>query len=151
MYTGIRERASKLETIEGLGTLFPDGNVAYLATPYTLRPDIDRAFQQASRIAAHLSLAGITIFSPIAHSHPMVRAAGLDHTNPAIYAALNKKMLDVCAYLIVVQMDGWQDSDGMREEIEFFERMHKPIYDCDPLTLTMKRREPRSLTSDHPR
>lgn len=118
-----------------------DPGIAYLCTPYTRQPNIDRAFQQAALIAARLSRAGITIFSPIAHSHPMVRAAGLDHRDPAVYAKLNAKMLDVCNVLIVVHLEGWQESDGMREEIEFFERNHKPIYDCDPLTLRMTRRK----------
>ena len=114
--------------------------LAYLATPYSKQPDIDRAFQQAAKIAAHLSQSGLTIFSPIAHSHPLVRAAGLDHRDPAVYAALNARMLDHCEILIVVTMEGWHESEGIAEEIAFFERMHKPIFDCDPLTLVMKRR-----------
>lgn len=143
MYGGIPTRKSQM-TDDAFNTrsalVIPNG-IAYLATPYSRMPDIDRAFQQASRIAAHLSLSGITLFCPIAHSHPMVRAAGLDHRNPAVFAALNKFMLDKCASLIVVHMDGWRESDGMREEIEFFERTHKPIFDMeDPASFTMKQR-----------
>lgn len=115
-------------------------SLCYMATPYTKMPDIDRAFQQAARIAVHLNKAGLTIFSPIAHSHALIRAANLDHTDPASYAALNRRMLDHCDILIVVQMEGWHESDGITEEVAFFEATHKPIFDCDPHTLTMKRR-----------
>jgi hypothetical protein len=118
--------------------------LTYLATPYTLTPDIDRAFQQAARVAAHLSLAGITVFSPIVHSHPLVRAAGLDHRNPAVYAALNARMMDHCNVLVVVLMEGWHLSDGIKEEVAFFERTHKPIYDCYPVSLLMVRRPMKS-------
>jgi hypothetical protein len=114
--------------------------LAYVATPYTLMPDLDRAFQQAARVAAHLAKSGLAIFAPIVHSHPLVRAGNLDHRDPAVYAALNEKMLKECSVLIVVQMEGWHESQSVKEEIAYFESMHKPIFDCDPVTLVMKRR-----------
>jgi nucleoside 2-deoxyribosyltransferase len=122
----------------------------YLATPYSKMADIDRAFEQAARVAAKLSLAGMTVFAPIAHSHPMVRAAGLDHRNPAVYAALNRRMLCFCDVLVIVLMEGWRESDGIKEEFDFFEAAHKPIYDCDPFTLRMMRRSHRSEDRGRP-
>ncbi len=118
----------------------PELGLCFLSTPYTKTADIDRAFQQAAHIAAKLSKAGLTVFSPIAHSHSLARCAGLDHRDPAVFAALNNKMLKHAEVLIVVLMEGWQDSDGVKEEVAFFERAHKPIFDCDPLTLMMTRR-----------
>lgn len=120
-------------------THLPD-NIAYLASAYTRQSNLDRAFKTAAIAASRLSIAGIPCFSPIVHGHVLVRAQGLDHTNPAVFAALNKKMLEVCSTLIVLNMDGWRNSEGIKEEIEYFEKMHKPIYDCDPDTLVMKRR-----------
>lgn len=114
--------------------------LCFLSTPYTKTPNIDRAFEQAAMIAAHLSRSGLTVFSPIAHSHSLARCAGLDHRDPAVFAALNKKMLQHSEVLIVVLMEGWSESDGVKEEVAFFERAHKPIFDCDPLTLVMTRR-----------
>src|ERR1700690_2249811 len=96
-----------------------DLGLCYIASPYSKVADIDRAFQQVARVAAQLAKSGLTIFCPIAHSHPLVRALGLDHRDPAVYAALNAKMLDSCNVLIVVRLEGWQDSDGIREEVEF--------------------------------
>jgi hypothetical protein len=114
--------------------------LCYLATPYTLTESIDRAFGRACRVAAHLDMAGLTVFSPIAHGHAIARATAINPKNPATYDRLNKRMLDLCDILIVVQMEGWMESEGIKDEIEFFERMHKPIYDCDPVTLTLTRR-----------
>ena len=114
--------------------------LCYIASPYTLTPDIDRAFQQVARVTAHLAKTGMAVFSPIVHSHPLVRAGNLDHKDPAVYAALNAKMLEICSVLIIVLLEGWQESDGIREEVAFFEAAHKPIFECDPFTLVMKRK-----------
>lgn len=115
--------------------------LCYLATPYTRFPGgIDRAFREAARIAAHLNLAGVKAFSPIAHGHVLAKVSGLDPTDPAVFAKLNEAMLAHCGVLIVAQMDGWADSDGVREEIAYFERYIKPIYDLDPASLIMTRR-----------
>jgi hypothetical protein len=129
--------------------------LCYLATPYTLTADIERAFHQAACIAANLSKSGLTVFSPIAHSHSLAKCAGLDHRDPAVYEALNQKMLELSQILIVVRMEGWQRSDGVRKEVAFFEAAHKPIFDCDPITLVMTRRKSQNrghveiLEADH--
>lgn len=131
-------------------------NLAYLATPYSRLADLDRAFQQAGAIAYQLSSAGVPLFCPIVHAHAMARAAGQDPKNPAIYEALNRRMLDVCSKLIVVRMEGWSISDGMREEVEFFRRMHKPIHDLyprfedDSLTFVIIKREPAITSGESP-
>lgn len=121
---------------------------AYIATPYTKTQNLDRAFTQAARIAADLSLMGLTVFSPIAHGHALAAARNLDPKNPAVFDRLNKQMLDLCEVLIVVQMEGWSESDGVAEEVAFFERMHKPIFDCDPVTLNMVKREPQWMLEE---
>jgi hypothetical protein len=118
--------------------------LCYLATPYALTADIERAFQQAANIGGKLCKSGLTVFSPISHSHPMARYAGLDHRDPAVFESINQRMLEFCDILIVVQMEGWQRSDGVRREIAFFEATHKPIFDCDPITLVMTRRSPQN-------
>jgi hypothetical protein len=118
----------------------PSG-LCYLATPYSLTESIDRAFGRACRVAAHLNMAGITCFSPIAHGHAIARCAGIDPKNPAVFDRLNKHMLDICPVLIVVLMEGWRQSDGIKEEVAFFEKMHKPIYDCDPQSLRLTPRK----------
>jgi hypothetical protein len=86
-------------------------------------------------------MAGITCFSPIAHGHAIARCSGIDPKNPAVFDRLNKRMLDVCNALIVVQMEGIHESDGVKEEIAFFERNHKPIWDCDPQTMRLTKRQ----------
>jgi hypothetical protein len=51
-------------------------------------------------------------------------------------------MLIASDILIVAHMDGWDQSYGVGEEIKFFEDSGKPIYDLNPVTLTMARRRP---------
>lgn len=122
-------------------TYIDDNLLCYLGTPYTNFPGgIDKAFRQASRIAAHLSLAGLTIFCPIAHGHALAKASGLDPKNPAVFERINKSILHIANVLIVAQMDGWRNSEGLRDEIAHFERHHRPIYDLDPPSLIMTRR-----------
>jgi hypothetical protein len=49
-------------------------------------------------------------------------------------------MMRVCDVLIVVHMESWDTSKGIAMEVEHFERSGKPIFDMDPETLVMTRR-----------
>lgn len=116
--------------------------LAYVASPYTLYAGgITNAFVDAARITARLMLAGIHTYSPIVASHPLAvygKINPLDHT---IWLPLNDVMLEKCDVLIVARMEGWDKSAGVAHEIEVFERARKPIYDLEPESLTMIRRE----------
>lgn len=113
--------------------------IAYLATPYSRYPNggPSAAFKDACKIAAHLVCAGIKVYSPIAHTHPIAVHGALDLLNHAIWLPFDEAMMEVSSVLIVAQMDGWEDSVGIAHEVKFFEERNRPIYDLDPRSLEM--------------
>lgn len=113
--------------------------LAYLATPYSKYPGgIQKAFEDASRLAARLMRDGVKCYSPIAHTHPIALYGNVDPFDHSIWLPFDEAMMDVCNTLIVAKMDGWQESKGIAHEIAFFERFGKPIFHLDPDTLTMR-------------
>lgn len=117
--------------------------LCYLASPYSKfrGGDIEAAFIEASKIAAKLLLAGIKIYSPIAHTHPIAVHGGLDPLDLSIWLPFDEAMMSAASILIVAHMDGWDASKGVAHEIKFFETRGKPIYDLDPVTMVMARRQ----------
>lgn len=120
--------------------------IAYLATPYTRYQggNIQRAFEDAAKIAARLLIAGIKVYSPICHTHPIAIFGALDALDHAIWLPFDEAMMEVSSVLIVAHMSGWEESSGIEHEVKFFEDAGKPIYDLDPQTLRMDRRPMKS-------
>ena len=99
--------------------------VWYLATPYTHPSRLvreDRA-DEAARWAGLLLEGGLNVFSPIAAHH----AASMHmHEQPshAGWMDICYAMLDRCDGLMVVMMDGWRESEGVRLEIARWVERH---------------------------
>lgn len=117
-------------------------SLCYLATPYSkyFGGDLERAFIDASKLAAKLLVAGIKVYSPIAHTHPLAVYGELDPLDHSIWLPFDEAMMSAADILIVAQMPGWQESKGIAHEIKFFETRGKPIYDLDPATMVMTKR-----------
>lgn len=116
--------------------------LAYLATPYTKYPHGPHiAFRHACKIAARLVQSGVNVYSPIAHTHPIAVHGGLDILDLTIWLPFDELMMSRCDTLIVAHMEGWQESKGIAHEIKFFLDAGKPIFDLDPQTLSMVRRQ----------
>lgn len=127
--------------------------LAYLATPYSRYPaGIEAAFQDAAALAARLLRAGILVYSPIAHTHPLAMYGLLDPLDH-IWLPFDELMMARCDTLIVAHMEGWRGSKGIAREIEFFKRAGKPIFDLpDITTCTLVRRPDTSPPrADHQR
>jgi hypothetical protein len=115
--------------------------LSYLSSPYTLyAKGLDAAFQEIAAITGRLRKAGLFVFSPIVHSHSEAVYAELDPLDLTLWYPYNKIMMQRCDNLIVAHMDGWNESAGVKGEIEFFEKAARPIFDLDPLTLSMVKR-----------
>lgn len=122
--------------------MIPPQGLAYLATPYTKYPrGLHAAFVDAAATAAKLLRAGVKIYSPMCHGHPLAMYGGLDPLDLAIWLPLDDAMLAVCDVLIVAHMEGWQESQGIAHEIKFFEQARKPIYDLKLEPFCLVRRE----------
>jgi hypothetical protein len=116
-------------------------SLAYLSTPYThYRGGIEVAHAEACILTARLLTHGVMVYSPIAHSHSICMAGKLDHLDLELWYKHNELFMDRCDTLIVAHMTGWQRSDGMTHEVNYFLYLDKPIYDLNVQTLSMKRR-----------
>ena len=99
----------------------------YLACPYTHKdPAVREArFKAVSKKTAEFLRNGINVFSPITHSHPLV-----EYELPvewSFWEKYDKAFLDVCDRLFVYMLDGWEESKGVRAEIEYMIEQGKPI------------------------
>lgn len=96
-------------------------SLIYLASPYS-HPDltvIERRFHAACRAAAHLMREGNCVFSPVAHSHPIsdhIPEARLSHE---FWLKQDFEILRHADMLMVLKLDGWEQSYGVGKEIEF--------------------------------
>lgn len=116
--------------------------LAYLATPYSKYPGgIEAAWVDACALAARLLVAGLGVYSPIAHTHPLAIHGGLDPLDHDIWLPFDEAMMAKADELIVAHMATWETSRGIAHEVAVFEAAGKPVYDLDPDSLTMRRRE----------
>lgn len=116
--------------------------LAYLATPFTDYPKGHwAAYADASKIGGRLILSGIKVYSPIAHTWGLAKFSGIDPCDHSIWLPFDEAMMTVCDTLIVAHMESWDKSYGISCEVEFFEKASKPIYDLDPESMMMVRRQ----------
>jgi hypothetical protein len=111
-------------TIEQVRETARDG-FWYLATPYTDYPvGTEAAFHDAVKAQAFLMAAGVLVFCPIAHTHPAA-AAGLVG-NHDFWLRADRPFMKAAMGIIVVEMNGWDTSRGIKAEREEFRRLGKP-------------------------
>lgn len=93
----------------------------YLASPYTKYPyGLDAAAQDVAKIAARLTKEGQRVYSPIIHTHYIAKFGGIDPLDHAFWMQVDETMMERCDGLVVVRLSGWEDSKGVRMEIEWF-------------------------------
>lgn len=94
--------------------------IIYIAQPYS-HPDPwvrQERYDQSIRASAALLRKGMTVYSPIMHSHPVNwvwRDFGDAHE---FWMRNHLPFLRVCRKMIVLKLDGWEQSRGVAEEIE---------------------------------
>ena len=104
----------------------------YIATPYSkYRAGLEKAFEDASMISAVLVLAGVRLYCPIAHTHPIAVYGNIPPRNHDIWLPLDKPFMEAASGLLVVKMQGWDESYGIGVEIESFKSQCKPILYTD--------------------
>lgn len=100
----------------------------YLAGPYThFDPSVmEDRYQEHMRHLAHLLNEGLVVFSPIVSWHVVadVHHLPIDWT---FWRYLDLAILERCDRLIVLMLDGWQDSVGTTAEIDFAKLKPIPI------------------------
>lgn len=108
----------------------------YLASPYS-HADIavrEQRFRAACLAAARLIEAGHVVFSPIAHGHPIAQ-----HGLPAdwtFWEPFDREHLERSDEVVLLMLDGWQESVGVQAEIQIARELGKPIRYLDPADIS---------------
>ena len=105
----------------------------YLASPYSKYPSgVHRAHVHVCQQAALLIQAGVPVYSPIAHTHPIALWGGLSPYDHDIWLPADKPIADAAGGLIVLKLEGWSKSFGIAEEIEWFAERGLPVIYMEP-------------------
>ena len=93
-------------------------HLIYLASPYSHQDPYIRIqrFERVCAWTASLLRKGGIIFSPIAHSHPLVRY-GLPE-DFEFWKRFDTTILSRCQELWVLELPGWRESKGVQSEID---------------------------------
>lgn len=100
----------------------------YLASPYTGSDGLkEYRFRAALDACARLMLAGKVVYSPIAHSHMIEKLAmGVVQTHH-FWMEQCFPMLATASEMYVLQIEGWNRSNGIQLEMEFARERGIPI------------------------
>lgn len=129
-------RTSTDRTAGGLAALAKLDGYIYLGSPYSKCDDLEQAAHDVAEAAGALMNLGLAVYCPIAHGHAISKAEPL----PADWDFWKRQcdpMIDAAAALIVLTMDGWQDSVGLNYEIATFLVAQKPILYLSPAELSV--------------
>lgn len=99
----------------------------YLASHYSNHPEgREFAFQQVKHHLGILMEKRIRVYSPIVHNHQVAFDFKFPETH-AFWMRMDFPMLANAYGVIYLMSLGWQDSRGMREEIEYCLNNKKPL------------------------
>ena len=93
--------------------------LTYLACPYS-HSSLDvrkQRFEAVTEVAASMMKSGEFVYSPITHSHPMAMAGELPG-DWQFWREYDEAFLSCCKKMCVLMIDGWEESYGVRCEIE---------------------------------
>lgn len=108
--------------------------LGFLGSPYT-HPDsvvAEERYIAVSRVAGKLMMAGFQFFCPISHGHPMSVYGGVPKFDHDLWRTFNRPWWDICDELWIVTLRGWEQSEGLKDEYQYFYDQGKPVYKLDP-------------------
>lgn len=104
----------------------------YLATPYNGHTGgVSAAYMDAVEQAGVLLRAGIYVYAPIAHTHPIAVKHGLPGGFD-FWEGYDRVMLEASAGLIVCKLPGWDVSKGVTAEREIAQELGRPVFWMEP-------------------
>jgi hypothetical protein len=101
----------------------------YLAAPYSHRQLTvrERRFQRINACAAEFMRAGVHVFSPISHTHPIAMAGELP-TGWEFWKDYDRMMIKACSALCVLELPGYETSSGVAAEVIIARKLRIPTY-----------------------
>lgn len=108
----------------------------YLASPYShINPAVRYYRYLAARLATtNLLRENLAVFSPIVYGKEMENIIGQDYLS---WKNLNDVMLSRCDAVMVLKLDGWDESKGVAYEIDFARNLKKTIAWMEPPELNL--------------
>lgn len=101
----------------------------YLAIPYS-HPDPkvrETRFEYANWASSRFIKAGVSVFSPISHSHPISKYGVKGDWQQ--WFDLDWHMLRACKQgLVVLALEGWDESVGVLEELRLASTFEIPVF-----------------------
>jgi hypothetical protein len=109
----------------------------YLAVPYLESGALTEKslirVEAVNHHAGELIKKGFKIFSPISHGHAIAISSCLPKDNE-YWWAYNRNMINCCQMVMVLTMDGWEESIGVGQEIDYAISIGTPVVLLDPKT-----------------
>lgn len=106
---------------------------SYLASPYThpqLYVELER-YHAAERAAVWLLQRKVWVYSPIVHCHPLALKYKLP-TDYDFWRQYNQAMIMSAYDLIVLALDGWANSKGVKDEIKLATQLGLQVFLMEP-------------------
>ena len=108
--------------------------LVYLASVYgypyddTITPQIrEKRFKLVSKVAGKIiQKSEVDVYSPVAHSHPIAKYGKIP-THTEYWANYCNRMLGFCDELWILDVENWDKSHGIKEEIAYAKVTDKPI------------------------
>ena len=106
----------------------------YLACPYTHKnPDVKNQRAKVSNsITAHLFDLNVITYSPISFWHHLAISHDL-HGNFTNFREMDLYFISVSRGIIVICLEGWEESESVTEELKFADQLGLPIGYMNPL------------------
>jgi len=100
----------------------------YLACPYSHdeKQVREARFLQVTKAAARLMNQGHIVYSPITHCHPMEKHGGLPG-GWQFWRRIDEVYMRHSKMLVVLPLEGWQKSTGLKAEREMAKELGIPI------------------------
>lgn len=105
----------------------------YLGSPYSkFHAGQAVACQLVSKAAANLMKMGLVVLSPIAHSHNVGLAGGIDLLDWEFWKHKNDPLIAGASGMLLLKLEGWEESVGLAYEIAAFDAADKPVVYVEP-------------------
>lgn len=92
----------------------------YIASPYTHREPavVHDRFKKVMHFTADVMQMLVPCYSPIVHCHELAATHKLP-TTFEFWTKHNHAMIDVSMGILVLELDGWRESKGVKDEIDY--------------------------------
>jgi len=129
----------------------------YLASPYSSSDPAKEElnYQEALKATVYLIKNGHVVFSPIVYSHKLhlMTSRTIQHN---YWLDIDLSILPVCDTLVILTLEGWESSKGIKKELGAAYYLNKPIrkmelikpYDSTYRTATINTEEIKNLLGE---